>query len=60
MGVCRGTANGGLQRPNIWGFAEALLTGFGCITTTHEGLVTDLCQADRERLLPKPNINTSD
>ena len=26
---------------NIWGFAEPLLTGFECVTTIQEALVTD-------------------
>ena len=30
------------------GFAQPLLTGFGCVTTTQEALVTDQGQADRE------------
>ena len=33
------------------------LTGFGCVTTTMEALVTYLGQADRDRP-PQPKINT--
>ena len=44
--------------PDIWGFSEPLLAGFGCDTTTQKAVVRDQGQADRERS-PQPKIDTS-
>ena len=43
--------------PDMWGFAEPLLRGFGCVTT-QKALETDQGQVDRE-IPAKPNIDTS-
>ena len=44
--------------PDIWGFAEPLLTGFGCVTTQQDALVTDQGLANQERP-PQRKIDTS-